>query len=52
MDINEWLATGHEQGWCSEVVCLLHDGTPGLTDEDFDNDDCVYGLRIYAPEER
>lgn len=51
MGVNEWLESGVQNGYCSEVVRLIHDGTPDLTDDDFDSDECIYGLRIYPPAE-
>jgi hypothetical protein len=56
MNIQEWIAYGIEQRFCSAVVCATHDGLPWTQQEEDDfnagvlDDPCVYGVRINEPE--
>lgn len=34
INVMEWLEFGHQQGWCSKIVCATHDGIPGTPQED------------------
>ncbi len=53
IDIAEWLRLGVERGWCSEPVCVTHDGMPSTPEEDErwedGGDPCVPGVRLYEP---
>jgi hypothetical protein len=47
----EWLHTGIEAGYCSEVVCNTHDGLPSSAAEDAEweagGDPCVPAVRLF-----
>ena len=49
-NVYDWVALGVDLGFCSDVVCLTHEGPP-LTDSeeqaDTYDDDCMYGVRIW-----
>lgn len=50
----QWVSEGIANGWCSELVCDVHDGVP-WTDEEAeqhwdDQDFCVTAVRIYTGE--
>ena len=51
MTLREWLAYGQTEGFCSKVVCDLHDGPPFANDEQdrhIEGEDfCVLVVRIY-----
>jgi len=54
-DLALWLEIGQQSGWCSDVVCGTHDGTP-LLDSEYDlfeegGDPCIPTVRIYVPED-
>lgn len=46
----QWLEFGRFHGYCSEVVCLFHDGIPMSVEEmeafEDDADICAFGMRI------
>jgi hypothetical protein len=50
MTFSEWLEAGIKAGFCSEVVCGTHDGTP-LTDaeraEFEESDPCIPVVRLW-----
>lgn len=52
MDIIEWLEYGEKKGFCSKVVCDIHDGTPMTEEEmnEFDegHDPCIFVIRVYT----
>jgi hypothetical protein len=52
MDIQEWIAYGVEKGFCSEIVCDIHNGVPMLETEmkEFDDgfDPCIFVVRVYS----
>ena len=55
-NIDLWLEIGQQSGYCSEVVCGTHDGSP-LTDSEYDRfeageDPCIPMIRIYRPEDK
>ena len=54
-DIGLWLEIGQQSGWCGEVVCGTHDGSPLLESEydrfDAGEDPCIPMVRIYVPED-
>lgn len=56
MNLAEWLRLGYTEGFCSEVVCDLHNGPPFTGNEEerhIDGDDfCVLVVRIYDSESR
>ena len=47
-----WLEYGKSVGWCSEIVCNTHEGTPmtEVEEEEWDQglDPCVHVLRIWG----
>ena len=51
MTLDEWLAYGQEQKWCSKPVCATHEGAPTTSaeDDEYDagDDPCIYVIRIY-----
>lgn len=50
-DYDEWIAYGHEKGWCSKIVCVTHTWVPmGSSEEEqfIDGfDPCIFAVRIY-----
>lgn len=53
MDLSyyEWVKYGMDKGWCSEAVCVTHDGLPS-TDSEMDewedgSDPCEFALRLW-----
>ncbi len=52
---SEWYAIGVDRGWCSDVVCVTHQGLPVSKEEEAEfeegNDICISGVRIYEVDE-
>jgi hypothetical protein len=48
----EWLRLGIEQGYCSEPVCVTHDGLPSVPGEDeaweSGDDPCLPAVRLFG----
>ncbi len=51
MDFEEWLETGHRNGWCGAPVCVPHDGIPTTEEEDEDIDMCLHVVRLYVDDD-
>jgi hypothetical protein len=52
MDIHDWLAYGKASGFCTELVCDTHEGTPMTDDEAEENwltgDVCFFVVRVWT----
>jgi hypothetical protein len=51
--LHDWLDHGIDAGFCSEITCIQHDGTPftDLESKAFDrgDDPCIPMIRLYRP---
>lgn len=49
-----WIEMGQQSGYCSEVICGIHDGPPVTETEnkkiEEGEDPCIPIVRIWAPE--
>jgi hypothetical protein len=51
VEFADWMQTGIDRGWVSDIVCSTHNGLPLRKDEEdeFDEgyDPCVPGVRVW-----
>jgi hypothetical protein len=50
LTFQEWIVMGIDMGYCSEPVCVTHDGLPSTPEEDAEwengGDPCVPAVRL------
>lgn len=52
LSLTEWLKYGYARGYCSDVVCDMHDGVPMTEQEiacfDEDGEVCIPVVRVWV----